>query len=50
MVIRESLTKMTFEQTHRRDADEPHGCLKHTLQTDRTASAKALGQEQTTHL
>lgn len=23
-VTRESLTKMTFEQTHKRDTDEPH--------------------------
>lgn len=50
MVIRESLTKMTFEQTHKRDVDEPDGCLKYTLQTERIAGAKALGQEKTTHL
>lgn len=50
MVIRESLTEMTFEQTHKRVVDEPHGCLKYTLQTERIAGAKALGQKKTTHL
>lgn len=47
---RESLTKMSFEQTHKGDVDEPWGCLRQTLQTERTACAKALGQKQTTHL
>lgn len=40
-VIRESLTKNTFEQTYKGDVDEPHRCLRHTLQAERTASAKA---------
>lgn len=50
MVIRESLTKMTYEQTHKRDVDEPHGCLKYTPQTERIVGAKALEQEKAKHL
>lgn len=50
MALGESLTKMTFQQTRKGDVDEPHGFLRCTLRTERTASAKALGKEQTTHL
>lgn len=50
MAIRESFTKMTFEQTYKGDVDEPHRCLRYILQAERRASAKALGQEQTAHL
>ena len=30
----ESLTKMSFEQTHKGDVDEPWGCLRRTLQRE----------------
>lgn len=45
MVIRGSLIKMILEQTHKRDVDEPCGCLKYTPRTRDNSKCKGSGAE-----